>query len=100
MTDVTIAQQIKNRFQLGPASHMTHIKSLQQILADGGLSSYKRMRERQYQSLANEDVQAGRALIVVQVSQMQLHDYVSPWILSNVTRKCSLIINPVAQLKA
>lgn len=76
MTDVTLAQQIKNRFQLGPASHMTHIKNLQQILANGGLSSYKRMRERQYQSLANDDVQAGRALIIVQVSQMQLHDYV------------------------
>lgn len=68
--------QIKQRFQLGPASHMTHLDNLRSILKSGELRSYNKMRGNSYHNLANEDVQKGRAGITVDVSNRPLHDYV------------------------
>lgn len=69
-------RQIKEQFQLGPASHMTHLDNLRGILTGGGLKSYNSMRGNSYHNLANEDVQSGRAGITVAVSGRPLHDYV------------------------
>lgn len=69
-------QAIRQRFQLGHATHMTHVENLPAILAAGGLRSYNAMRGHAYMNLANEDVQAGRAAIVVPSVQRPLHDFV------------------------
>ena len=55
---------------------MTHIDNLRPILQTGELRSYNLMRGQSYRNVANEDVQAGRAAIVVPASQKPLHDYV------------------------
>jgi len=69
-------QIIHEKFQLGPAYHMTHIQNLSGILNDGELRSHNHMRGCSYFNLANEEVQAGRAAVVVSVSGLPLHDYV------------------------
>jgi hypothetical protein len=68
--------QIKQRFQLGPASHMTHLNNLRSIINDGELRSYNLMCVHAYQNIANEDVQAGRAVKLVLPTNRPLHDYV------------------------
>lgn len=68
--------KIRERFQLGPANHMTHIDNLAGILAAGELRSYNLMRGTAYNNLSNLDVQQGRAGITVAVSGRALHDYV------------------------
>ncbi|MCX6131449.1 MAG: DUF4433 domain-containing protein [Proteobacteria bacterium] len=55
---------------------MTHIDNLDGILAVGGLLPYNKMARRSYCDLANDDVQKGRAAVVVQSSSRPLHDYV------------------------
>jgi len=55
---------------------MTHIDNLRPILQTGELRSYNLMRGQSYRNVANEDVQAGRAAIVVPASQKPVHDYV------------------------
>ncbi len=72
----TLYQQIRSRYGLGPASHMTHLNNLPTILAAGELRSYSQMRGQTYQNIANEDVQAGRAAKTVPPSNRPLHDYV------------------------
>ncbi len=69
-------QQIRSRYGLGPASHMTHLNNLPTILGAGELRSYSQMRGRTYQNIANEDVQAGRAAKTVPPTNRPLHDYV------------------------
>jgi len=68
--------QIREKYQLGPAYHMTHIQNLRAILTSGELLSYNQMRGKTYLNLANEDVQSGRAAITIDVTQKPLHDYV------------------------
>lgn len=55
---------------------MTHIENLRPILQARELRPYNLMRGSSYYNLANEDVQAGRAAVMVSVSQRPLHDYV------------------------
>ncbi len=55
---------------------MTHIDNLRPILKSQELRSYSLMRGQSYRNLANEDVLAGRAAIVLPASQKPLHDYV------------------------
>lgn len=69
-------QLIHEKFQLGPAYHMTHIQNLKEIMLAGELKSRNQMLGKTYLSLANEDVQAGRAAIIVNSSGKPLHDYV------------------------
>ena len=69
-------QQIYAKYQLGPASHMTHLSNVEAIVRAGELHSYNLMRGHTYQNLANEDVQAGRAAKTVPVTGRPLHDYV------------------------
>jgi len=73
---IPIYQQIRARFQLGPAIHMTHLSNLPSILREGELRSHTLMAGRDHRSVANEDVQAGRAAKVVPLSGRALHDYV------------------------
>ncbi len=67
--------QIKERFQLGPAYHMTHIENLTGIIQVGAIRAYNFMRGQSYRNLSNQDVQQGRAGINVPVSGRPLHDY-------------------------
>lgn len=69
-------QQIYERFQLGPASHMLHIDNLDSVLRDGALYSKNKMSSRTYVSIANSGVQARRAAKLVPQSGRLLHDYV------------------------
>lgn len=69
-------EQIRTRFQLGPAYHMTHIDNLKGVLHSGELQAYNRMRGQSYRNLANQDVQDGRAQIKIDVTGRPLHDYV------------------------
>jgi len=69
-------QQVRERFRLGPANHMTHMENFGGILCDEGLHSYNQMRGRSYHNLANKDVQKGRAGIAVKATDRRLHDYV------------------------
>ena len=66
---------IRERFQLGPANHMTHIENLGPILQAGGVRSFNQMKGTGYKDLSNPDVQQGRAQITVPGSR-PLHDYV------------------------
>lgn len=72
----SLSQTINEKYQVWVAHHMTHIDNLRPILQAGELRSYNLMRGHSYRNLANEDVQAGRAAIVVAASQRPLHDYV------------------------
>jgi len=68
--------QIKRLFQLGPALHMTHIDNLQGICEAAGIRAKNHMAYNEYTNLANNDVQAARASILVPTSGRPLHDYV------------------------
>lgn len=72
----SLSQTINEKYQVWVAHHITHIDNLGQILQSGELRSYNLMRGQSYRNLANEDVQAGRAAIIVPVTQKPLHDYV------------------------
>ncbi|MCM2281461.1 MAG: DUF4433 domain-containing protein [Bdellovibrionaceae bacterium] len=76
MTSLPLNKQIYAKYQLGPASHMTHLGNVEAIVRAGELRSYNLMRDHSYQNLANEDVQAGRAAKVVPPTGRPLHDYV------------------------
>lgn len=71
-----LIKKINEKYQVWVAHHMTHIDNLRPILQSGELCSYNLMRGQSYRNLANEDVQAGRAAIIVPESQKPLHDYV------------------------
>ncbi|MBK8202582.1 MAG: DUF4433 domain-containing protein [Bdellovibrionales bacterium] len=71
-----LSQTINEKYQVWVAHHMTHIDNLRPILEAGELRSYNLMRGQSYRNLANEDVQAGRAAIMVSATQKPLHDYV------------------------
>ena len=71
-----LSQVINEKYQVWVAHHMTHIDNLRPILLSGELRSYNLMRGQSYRNLATEDVQAGRAAIVVPGPQKPLHDYV------------------------
>jgi hypothetical protein len=73
---VPLYVQIRTRFQLGPAYHMTHIDNLEGILRAGNLRPYSKMRGQSYRNLANQDVQDGRALVRMEQTGRPLHDYV------------------------
>ena len=70
------SNQIKAKFNLPFINHMTHIKNLKSILEENGLRSYNLIQNSSHISLANEDVQKGRASITVKSSGRPLHDYV------------------------
>lgn len=72
----SLSQKINEKYQVWVAHHMTHMNNLRPILRAGELRSYNLMRGQSYHNLANEDVQLGRAAIVVSASQRPLHDYV------------------------
>jgi len=55
---------------------MTHLSNLPSILRDGELRSHTLMAGRDHRSVANEDVQAGRAGKIVPHTGKGLHDYV------------------------
>lgn len=67
---------IRQRFQLGPANHMTHIENLEGILDVRGVESFNRMNGKKYRDLSNPDVQKGRAQITIPNVNRPLHDYV------------------------
>ena len=68
--------QIYATYQLGPACHMTHMDNVGNLLQAGELRSYNLMPAGSYRSLANEDVQAGRATKIVPATGRPVHDYV------------------------
>jgi hypothetical protein len=68
--------QIKERYQLGPANHMTLMDNLEGILVTSGLLPYNQLERGNYRDLANDDVQRGRASKLVPPSGKPLHDYV------------------------
>ncbi len=72
----SLSQIINEKYQIWVAHHMTHMDNLRPILEAGELRSYNLMRGQSYRNLANEDVQTGRAAIVVSATQKPLHDYV------------------------
>ncbi len=72
----SLSQTINEKYQVWIAHHMTHIDNLRPILHAREIMSYNLMRGQSYRNLANEDVQAGRAAIVVPVTGKPLHDYV------------------------
>lgn len=55
---------------------MTHIENLQLIAQAGELRSYNGMVGAMYINMANDDVQSGRAGIIVPQTGKPLHDYV------------------------
>lgn len=57
---------------------MTHLGNLRSILSAEAIYSFNEMKRinPKYQNLANEDVQSGRAAIVIEQSKKPLHDYV------------------------
>ncbi len=73
---VKFHEEIRIRFGLPPANHLTHIENLRGIFKSGGIQSYNRMKASSYVNLANESVQAGRSNITVPISSKPLHDYV------------------------
>lgn len=72
----SLSRAINERYQIWAAYHMTHINNLAAILNTLELRSHNAMNGQNYYSLANDDVQAGRATITVVPTQKPLHDYV------------------------
>jgi hypothetical protein len=67
--------QIKEKFQLGPASHMTHISNLQEIVKND-LLSHNQMLNQNYFDLSDASVQLGREQKLIPHTQLNLHDFV------------------------
>lgn len=91
-------QLIREKFQLGPALHMTHIENLAWIIQSGALRSFNKMRGHNYVNLGNDDVQNGRSLITVMATGRNLHDYVplyfgfkTPMVAVNQNRNAFLV---------
>ncbi len=76
MNNERLYRQIYLKYQLGPAVHMTHINNIESIIRDGELRSFNLMAQTKYESLANEDVQRGRANKTIPPTKRPLHDYV------------------------
>lgn len=98
MTGVPLNKRIYAKYQLGPASHMTHIENLDSIFRDGFLRSKNRMSTTSYHDLANEDVQTGRATKTIDITGRPLHDYVplyfgsrTPMVAWNQTRNEEIV---------
>ncbi len=72
----SLIQTNNEKYQIWVAHHLTHIDNLPLILKSGSIHSYNIMRNFYYKSLANDDVQAGRSVITVSVTNLPLHDYV------------------------
>lgn len=72
---MALHSEIRNRFQLGPAYHMTHIENLPGIFSSGKLKSFNQVKGA-YVNIANDDVQRARAAIVIPETNRALHDYV------------------------
>lgn len=68
-------QQIKEQYQLGPASHITHIDNLEKIIADG-LLSHNLMSGKKYFDLSDPNIQLGRENKIILDTGKTLHDYV------------------------
>jgi len=75
LNQVFLHSEIRSRYQLGPAHHMTHIDNLDGILSSGEIKSYNRVNGA-YTNIANDDVQAVRAAIMIPETKRPLHDYV------------------------
>lgn len=71
-------KQIKAKYELGYPSHMTHLENLQSILDQGGISSKNQLQQTGLLSkdISNQDVQEGRAAIIIPCTGKALHDYV------------------------
>jgi len=70
-------QQIKEKFQLGPATHITHITNLAGIVTNG-LQSHNLMlvTSQKYFDLSDPSVQLGREQKIIPATGKNLHDYV------------------------
>lgn len=68
-------QEIKEKYQLGPASHMTHISNLAEILKTG-LLSHNQMKDKGYFDLSDASVQLGREKKIIPHTKQYLHDFV------------------------
>ena len=53
-----LQNEIRRKYHLYPANHMTHLDNLPEIIEAGELRSYNQMRGQAYFNLANEDVHA------------------------------------------
>ena len=70
-------KDIRERFSLPPAHHMTRVENLESIFKAGEIYSHNRMKTKgSHQSISNPDVQAARAKITIPVTGRPLHDYV------------------------
>ncbi len=70
-------KQIKEQFQLGPASHITHIHNLDGIIANGLRShSYMKSQREPYIDLSDPGIQLDREQKIISVTGKGLHDYV------------------------
>ena len=96
---MSLGQLIREKYQLGHAQHMTHLRNLESIFQTGGLYSHNRMHDKSYHKIDNDDVQAARASITVDVSGRPLHDYVplyfgwkTPMLASNQHQNESIVL--------
>ncbi len=73
----SLSQQIKDKYQLGPASHITHIENLESIVKFG-IKSHSEMKTEKlkYNDLSNSSVQHGRSQKIIPETGKNLHDYV------------------------
>jgi hypothetical protein len=76
MGNQSLYRQIYSKFQLGPASHMTHIENVESILRANKLFSYNQIPKERYQCIANDDVQKARSNKIITETQRTIHDYV------------------------
>lgn len=68
--------QIREQYQLGPATHITHIQNLNGLITNG-LQSHSRMQAGlQYIDLSDQSVQLGREQKTVPATGRGLHEYV------------------------
>lgn len=69
-------QQIKERFSLGPAYHMTHGKNLPGIFAQGALLARNRVNLTGVTDISNPEIQEWRSRKILDISGRGIHDYV------------------------
>jgi ssDNA thymidine ADP-ribosyltransferase, DarT len=67
-------REIKERFQLPPAYHMTHFANLELIFNGGALLAKNKLSNLNIYDISNPSIQAWRSQKIIPVSGRSIHD--------------------------
>lgn len=73
---MTIEEEAKQKFELGPAFHFTLIENLADILSEGGLLSKALVQHRLKGDLSHPEIQEARRTRIVPGTGRSVHEFV------------------------